>query len=258
MGKIDLIEVDFRQLLHSDMLEFIDPLALNKALTVDLKFSPISVQLSKAQFTYLMKCLDLNINYDDGKKELYDFRLKKEFTEVHQLKDDYRTMIIDINMTCVSLSLYFLNEFLTEIVLQNFDIIVDKYVSFKNIIRISSTAVWAFGEEDEHSGYKVILVGPMGCPNSVYTDSSFYNFEILTNPVLKSLDFEVINNMNCSVTMHNGEKDINVEMDNLKLFMKVHVFMLLFHFFTEGLPKYDIDASDLPNQCKPFYDPHRR
>lgn len=50
--------------------------------------------------------------------------------------------------------------------------------------------------------------------------------------------------------MHNGEKDINTELDNLKLFFKMHVFMLLFHFFTEGLPKYDIDDADLPNQCK--------
>lgn len=31
MGKMDLLSVDFRKLVHSDMLEYIDPHALNKA-----------------------------------------------------------------------------------------------------------------------------------------------------------------------------------------------------------------------------------
>lgn len=53
--------------------------------------------------------------------------------------------------------------------------------------------------------------------------------------------------------MHNGEKEITADLDNLKLFVKVHVFMLLFHFFTEGLSKYDIDDVDLPNQCKQIF-----
>ena len=56
--------------------------------------------------------------------------------------------------------------------------------------------------------------------------------------------------MKLMITMIDGEKEISADFDNLKLFFKVHIFMLLFHFFTEGLPKYDSDDSDLPNQCK--------
>lgn len=55
MGNINLLKVDFRQLLGSDTLEYIDPLALSKAFVIKLEFSPINVQLSKKQFTYLMK-----------------------------------------------------------------------------------------------------------------------------------------------------------------------------------------------------------
>lgn len=80
-------------------------------------------------------------------RSLYDFRLKREFTDIYPIKEDYRSMIIDINMTCISLSLYFLNEFLTEIVCHDLGIIIDKFVSTKNVIEISSTAIWTFGEE---------------------------------------------------------------------------------------------------------------
>jgi len=116
MGSCELINIDFRQILHSDSLEYIDPLALNKAMVIDMEFSPIHCQISKNQFTYLMKCMDLNINYDDGMKDLYDFKLKKEFTEINPIKEDYRQMLVKIKMPCISISCYFLNEFLAEIV----------------------------------------------------------------------------------------------------------------------------------------------
>jgi len=190
MGTMDMLKVDFRQLVFSELLEYIDPLALNKAFCTDLNFSPITIQLSKVQFTYLMKCLDLNINYDDGMKEQYDFRKKIDFTEVHKIEDDYKTMVFNINMTSVSLSLYFLNEFLSEIVCQDLDMTVDRFASNKNIIEICSTALWTFGEECEDTGKKQVITGPIGCGNLIYTDASFYNFEVLGNKDLKSLKID--------------------------------------------------------------------
>jgi hypothetical protein len=83
-----------------------------------------------------------------------------------------------------------LNEFLTEIVCHDLGIIIDKFVSTKNVIDISSTAIWTFGEECEETGYKQTLTGPMGCGNSVYTDHSFYNFDVINNPELKGIDFK--------------------------------------------------------------------
>jgi hypothetical protein len=198
-----------------------------------------------------MKCLDLNINYDDGMRDLYNFRLKKDFTEINPINEDYRSMIFKFKMQSISLSCYFLNEFLAEIVCQDMVIEIDKYVSFMNKIDISSTAIWAFGEEDEDTGHKQVIIGPSGCLNSVFTDASFYSFDTNNHVALKNLDFEgSIKAMNTFIKMHNGEKEITTELDQLKMFLKLHIFMLLFHFFTEGLPKYDIDDADLPNECK--------
>ena len=51
-----------------------------------------------------MKCMDLNLNYDDGMREFYDFKLKKEFTEINPIKEDYKQMIIKLRMPSISLS----------------------------------------------------------------------------------------------------------------------------------------------------------
>ncbi|CAI2385812.1 unnamed protein product [Moneuplotes crassus] len=249
IGSCKFFFVNFKQLLQSDTLEYIDPLALNKSLCLDLEFSPIDVKISKRQFTYLMKCLDLNINYDDGMKDLYDFKLKKDFIENNPIQEDHKIMAIKIKMPCISLSCYFLKEFLAEIVCQDFKIDIDRFVSTKNLFDLSASAIWAFGEESKETGHKQVIIGPYGCSNSVYTDESFYKFD-KSNAELKkiSLDQKVIKCMNTIVKMHNGEKEITTELQELKCFTKIHIFMLLFHFFTEGLPKYDPNDRDLPNQ----------
>ena len=127
----------------------------------------------------------------------------------------------------------------------------DRYMSYKNIIDISSSALWVFGEQCKITEFKQIIVGPIGCKNSIKTNDSFYEFDQVNNDNLKSLNFDEIKSMNAKITMFNsGEKEFTVDLDHLKLFMKLHVFMLAFHFFTEGLPKYNIDDADLPNQCK--------
>lgn len=133
-------------------------------------------------------------------------------------------------------------------------IVADRYMSYKNVIEVSSSAVWVFGEQDTNTEFKQIIVGPIGCKNSIKTNPSFYEFDQVNNDYLNSLNFDERKSMNANIIMHNsGEKDITVDLDHLKLFMKLHVFMLAFHFFTEGLPKYDIDDADLPNQCKLFF-----
>ena len=127
----------------------------------------------------------------------------------------------------------------------------DRYMSYKNIIEISSSALWVFGEQCKTTKFKQIIVGPIGCKNSIKTNDSFYEFDRVNNDNLKYQNFDEIKSMNAKITMFNsGEKEFTVDLDHLKLFMKLHVFMLAFHFFTEGLPKYDIDNVDLPNQCK--------
>lgn len=44
-----------------------------------------------------------------------------------------------------------------------------------------------------------------------------------------------------------GEKVIKIQMNNLWVFLRPHIFLLLNHFFVEGMPKYSEEDLDLPN-----------
>jgi len=47
--------------------------------------------------------------------------------------------------------------------------------------------------------------------------------------------------------MNEGDKDIKIDCVGFKIYLRLYVFMLMSHFFLEGLPKYSIDDDDLPN-----------
>lgn len=40
---------------------------------------------------------------------------------------------------------------------------------------------------------------------------------------------------------------MNIDLEKAKIFMRPYIFMLLSHFFVEGLPKYKLTDKDLPN-----------
>jgi len=50
------------------------------------------------------------------------------------------------------------------------------------------------------------------------------------------------------VTILNGDKEMTIDIHDSKIHCRPHFFMLLSHFFVEGLPKYSLDDKDLPNQ----------
>lgn len=40
---------------------------------------------------------------------------------------------------------------------------------------------------------------------------------------------------------------MSIDIHKIKLYMRPYIFMLLSHFFIEGLPKYKLTDKDLPN-----------
>ena len=46
----------------------------------------------------------------------------------------------------------------------------------------------------------------------------------------------------------NGNKDIQVKLNSIKLFVQPYFYLMVDHFFRQGLPSYDMDSFDKPNE----------
>ena len=44
-----------------------------------------------------------------------------------------------------------------------------------------------------------------------------------------------------------GVKDFKVEIRRIKLFVHPYFYLMLYHFFSEGMPIYDMTSFDKPN-----------
>lgn len=47
--------------------------------------------------------------------------------------------------------------------------------------------------------------------------------------------------------LKDGEKNIWISIANIRAFLRPHIFLLLNHFFVEGMPKYTSEDPDKPN-----------
>ena len=46
----------------------------------------------------------------------------------------------------------------------------------------------------------------------------------------------------------NGNKEIQIKLSELKLFIQPYFYLMVDHFFREGLPSYNIESFDKPNE----------
>src|SRR5687768_11078204 len=46
----------------------------------------------------------------------------------------------------------------------------------------------------------------------------------------------------------NGSKEFSIKLSELKLFIQPYFFMMIDHFFRDGLPQYDMESFDKPNE----------
>ena len=52
----------------------------------------------------------------------------------------------------------------------------------------------------------------------------------------------------------NGNKVFNVEMSGIKLFLHPYFYLMLDHFFREGMPVYDMKSEEKPNEYDDDYE----
>lgn len=55
--------INFEKLAFSPLFEKMDLLSLEPFFLIDLNFEPIELILPQDIYTYILRCLDLNVNY---------------------------------------------------------------------------------------------------------------------------------------------------------------------------------------------------
>lgn len=151
------------------------------------------------------------------------------------------------------------DSFLSEIVLWNASVDFLKYLDFrKNIVLQSHTLFILHDQMEFNEKMKQVCIAPISSKKYICTDSEFYNFQVnwqggQNSPGKKQKTLSKMKVKNFVVNMNleaDGQKLIQTKIEKLKIFLKPHIFLMMFEMFVYGLPQYLESSEDKPN----FYD----
>ena len=210
---------------------------IDKSLSIDLSFTKdISFNFYQKDFTIIMKCVDLNFLYQDGKEDFYNykqFHIKKEDKPIQNKTES----IIDINLIQISFTLKIPNlslsfyDNLNYNKICNFDIVNINLILHKrhtgpNQLNLTFQSICGYTNK------KVIFLSN----NLINVKESPNQFQIKF------------------VMDKNGDKNIIIYISNIKFIFHYDIVLLLKTFFFEGLPQYDPSSIDIPNKYDPDID----
>ena len=67
------IDVEYKKLSYSEVIEKIDTKDCDKAAQINIEFGPLLLILPQSIYTYMLRCSDLNTTYTDDLREEYHF-----------------------------------------------------------------------------------------------------------------------------------------------------------------------------------------
>jgi len=148
-------------------------------------------------------------------------------------------MLVNLNIPEVSMNLFFNGEFLTNLITWKLSIVIDWSTQGKNKFEIEASSIFMLNEANMKQ--KQVILGPYRCGNMITSDPEAWE------EICSWLEKKGTKMLKIKMTMYLGEKEMIVDLDKAKIFMRPYIFMLLSHFFVEGLPKYKLTDKDLPN-----------
>jgi hypothetical protein len=122
-----------------------------------------------------------------------------------------------------------------------------KYVDYRKIVTLSSHTFFILHNPPSNSRsekLKMVAIAPVNSKNSITTDKEFYNFEVEErvknlSPSKRAKALLKYSKANFEVKMHmepDGEKLIQVKIEKLKIFIKPHIYLMIFELFVYGMP----------------------
>jgi len=222
-------------------------LDLSKHIKINIP-KMLKIQMRPEHYTYLLKCIDLNISYTDKFNDFFNFR---------KVKSDIIKGGIDYRLECSFALVSFLvvnsdNSLLAEFVAKELSISFIANSDKSKQILVGASQLYSLNAPSSGSRIKSIIIAPLFSSNEVPSDSVFYSIDDENYSVLNS-NASVLADENKSVKvriefMGNGDRIMNVNISKHKIFVHLYFLMLLSHFFINGLPNYK-NSLDQPNEC---------
>lgn len=226
-------------------------LDLSKHIKINIP-KTLRIRMRPEHYTYLLKCIDLNINYTDMYSEVFNFRKVK--ANVIKGGVDYRLecSFVLVSFLVMNSDASLLAEFVARELCVSFTGNNDK----SKRIFVGASHVYSLNAPNSNERTKSIIIAPLFSSNEVPADNVFYAMDEDCSSVLNGsasvVDDETKNVQVRIEFMDNGDRVLNVNIGKHKMFVQLYFLMLLSHFFINGFPNYK-NSLEQPNECTSFY-----
>ena len=140
--------------------------------------------------------------------------------------------------------LNFDESLLAEFACQNIDLLWTSYMDYASEYIITTDSLYILHMSKQESvglRHKSLVMGPLSSENRILKLKR-------RKPLLKSQKpIEIILKIS-----KDWEKNNKIRIKDQKIFIYLHVFMLLSHFFIEAFPNYE-NSPDKPWECKSYF-----
>jgi len=197
----------------------------------------MKLNMKPEHYTYLLKCLDLNINYTDNLSDSFNFRPLKLDIIQGGIK-----FIMEGKFS--NISFFILNSdrsILSELIMKKVDIYWRTNNNYTKIINVKANSLYCLHEANCY-GYKDTIIAPLSVSKLIQTDDVFYSDNADTKQCV-DITLKVL---------EQWDKEWDVKLTSHKILVELYFIMLLSHFFIEGFPDYK-QSPEQPNECNLVY-----
>ena len=142
------LKVTFETLADSPVLAKVDPHMIEKAAHLRLEFDPVLLNLRQDIYTQILRCLDLNINFQDFMEREYYFVKFYDIEEFFKQLKNVINMRIKIFFKSLQIRLKHLDgSFLSELWLYNMRLNMLKHMDGMNKLYVKIHKLYIFQQE---------------------------------------------------------------------------------------------------------------
>lgn len=217
---------------------------IDKCMDMQLSFGKVELNLRQIDYTDLLRFNDLNLMYTDNKWKYYQYSAINAKDSIISDKPQYTYS--DDTLLAMHVSVFFpefdiklfrdFDNIITELSLREQRITYKKTLTNKNEISVKINQTKAYQILNNNRCSEFITENTSKADETIdYSSEPLKKEMILVNYLI---DFD-------------KEKTVLVNVNNIKVFVRLDLMNIIKMFFTQGFPNYkNVETRDQPNLCK--------